>query len=149
MLTVEGLRLGDEDNSCVLLFDGELALNVEYDESEERLVFSIHIAHLPKENATPLLQELLAANLYWIGAGGATLALDTPSGSILMIHASRVKELDDAHFERIVENMLNMAERWRKRVVAHHTGMTQDPGPDAVSDSAAANAPPFSPPVYG
>ncbi len=31
-LTVDGLRLGAEDNSCVLLFDGSFALNIEYDE---------------------------------------------------------------------------------------------------------------------
>ena len=31
-LTVEGLRLGSEDNSCVLVFDGDLLLNIEFDD---------------------------------------------------------------------------------------------------------------------
>ncbi len=149
MLTVDGLQLGDEDNSCVLLFDGELALNIEYDEPAERLVFSIYIDRLPSEGAEPLARELLAANLYWIGAGGATLCLESATGTILMIYASRVAELDDIRFERIVENMLDMAERWRERVTAHRTGSAQAAETSAAPSAADIGTLPGAQPFYG
>lgn len=122
LLTVDDLRLGEEDNSCVLLFDGDLALTIEYDESQERLVFSVYLEMLPKETTEPLLRELLAANLYWISTGGATLCLESSTGAIVLLYASRVAELDHARFERIVENLLVMAERWRTRILEHRSG---------------------------
>ena len=143
MLTVDGLRLGEEDNSCALLFDGDLALSIEYDEPTERLVFSIYLGQLPEEAAEPLLRELLAANFYWIGAGGATLCLEYTTGAIVLLYASRVVDLDDARFERTVENLLAAAEPWRERIVAHRTGR-------AYTDGAAQPAAvPGAPPVYG
>jgi hypothetical protein len=144
VLTVEGLRLGEEDNSCVLLFDKDLALTIEYDEPTERLVFSVYLEQLPGEAADQLLRELLAANFYWIGANGATLCLEGTTGSILLLYASRVAELDDARFERIVENMLDTAERWRERIVAYRTGT-------ATPEQAAAQptALPEVRPIYG
>jgi hypothetical protein len=144
MLTVEGLRLGEDDNSCVLLFDGDLALTIEYDEPTERVVFSVYLEQLPGEAADQLLRELLAGNFYWLGANGATLCVEGTTGSILLLYASRVAELDDARFERIVENMLDTAEGWRERIVAHRTGTA------ARQEAAAQPAPlPEGRPIYG
>lgn len=143
VLTVDGLRLGEVDNSCVLLFDGDLALTIEYDEPTERVVFSIYLEQLPRETADQLLRELLAGNFYWIGTHGATLCIEGTTGSILLLFARRVAELDDARFERIVENMLDTAEQWRERIVAHRTGAA------AREESAAPAALPDGRPIYG
>ena len=118
-LTVEGLRLGSEDNSCVLVFDGDLLLNIEFDEESERLVFSIYLDELPRENAEPLLRELLCANLFWHRTRGATLGLEENTGGLMLVYASSVLELDGGAFENIVENLLDQAEAWRKRVASH------------------------------
>ena len=118
-LTVEGLRLGKEDNSCVLVFDGDLLLNIEFDEESERLVFSIYLEELPRENVEPLLRELMCANLYWHRTRGATLCLEESTGGLMLIYASSVLELDGGAFENIVENLLDQAEAWRKRVAGY------------------------------
>jgi len=144
MLTVDGLRLGEEDNSCVLLFDGNLALTIEYDESAERVVFSIYLEQLPGEVTEPLLRELLAANFYWIGASGGTLCLDCTTGAILLLYGSPIVGLDDTRFERIIENLLDTAEQWRDRIIAHRKGMA------ATADGPAQPAAlPEVPPIYG
>jgi hypothetical protein len=145
LLTVDGLRLGEEDNSCVLLFDGDLALTIEYDDSQERLVFSVYLQMLPKEPPEGLLRELLAANLYWIGTGGATLCLEGSTGAIILLYASRVAELDGARFERVVENLLAIAERWRERIVEHGTGVVTREDDGATLPSALKEVPP----IYG
>ena len=118
-LTVEGLRLGSEDNSCVLVFDGDLLLNIEFDDESERLVFSIYLEELPRDNAEPLLRELMCANLYWHRTRGATLSLEENTGGLMLVYASSVLELDGGAFENIVENLLDQAEAWRKRIAAH------------------------------
>jgi hypothetical protein len=127
-LTVEGLKLGEADHSCVLLFDGDLALNIEYDDPAGRLVFSIYLDTLTQDAPKALLRELLAANCYWIDTGGATLCLEEPTGAILLMYASQVTELDEPRLERIVENLLGLAERWRERIAAHADGAQPQPG---------------------
>lgn len=144
MLTVEGLRLGEEDDGCILLFDGDLALRIEYDGDTERLLFSIYLDSLPQERAEPVLRELLAANLYWIATGGATLCLDQATAAILLMQAHRVAELDEARLERTIEDLLAMAERWRERIKAQGAGTVTADRPAADATALAAD-----PPVYG
>lgn len=138
LLTVEGLRLGAEDNSCVLVFDGDLLLNIEFDEASERLVFSIYLDELPRDNAAPLLRELLGANLYWHRTRGATLCLEENTDGLLLVHASSVLELDNGAFETLVENLLDQAEYWRRRVTEH---VQSGPAGGIGAGTAAENGP--------
>lgn len=141
-LSLEQLQLGQEDG-CVLLFEDNLALTIEYDENAERLVFSIHVAKLPEENTADVLQELLAANCYWLATGGATLGLQSSTRAILLMYASRVADLDVSSLERIVENLLSMTEHWRERIELLRSGAAPrtDIAPEAANSSAL--------PLYG
>lgn len=142
-LTLEGLALG-EDDTCVLLFDDDLALTIELDEPGARFVFSIYLDRLPAEGAEPLLRELLAANLYWLGTEGATVGLQASTASLMLMHASAVASLDDASFERLLDALLKTAERLRARIAAHRAGR-------ASNDDAAPAASGGSDiqPIYG
>lgn len=116
MLTLPGLALDKESNSCVLVFDGELLLNIEYDDPAERLVFSIYLDPLPEKGSEALLRELMSANLYWHRTRGATLGLEEATNGIILAYAREVTALDGASFETLVENLLNEAEKWRARI---------------------------------
>jgi Tir chaperone protein (CesT). len=115
-LTVGPLALDEATHSCVLLFDGDLVVNIEYDDPQGRLVLSSYLDELPRENAEPLLRELLAANLYWHRTRGATLCLEEGTNGILLTYSHSVTELDSASFETVVENFVNQAERWTRRI---------------------------------
>ena len=62
-LTVGALALDEYTSSCVLIFDEQLVINIEYDEQTQRLVLSSYLHELPATGAEPLLRELLAAFL--------------------------------------------------------------------------------------
>jgi hypothetical protein len=141
-LTLDGLALG-EDDTCVLLFDDDLAVTIEFDAPEARLVFSMFLDKLSEENSEPLLRELLAANLYWLGTGGATVGLQKSSGALMLVQASPVTTLDDSAFERLVEELIRVAERLRERIVAHRTGRA------AANDTMLPAAESDIPPIYG
>ncbi|WP_263768597.1 type III secretion system chaperone [Propionivibrio soli] len=115
-LTVPNLELDAQTNSCVLVFDGELLLNIEYDAAVERLVFSIYLEELPKEGAEPLLRELMGANLYWHRTRGATLCLEEGTNGVILVYSRSVNELDGPGFEALVENLVGQAEKWRRRI---------------------------------
>ncbi len=118
MLTVEGLTLGEADSCCVLLFDDDVALNIEIDEPVGRLILSIFLDTIPDEPAAELLRELLAANFYWNRHRRCHALPGELNGFPLPDSAVRIPDLDEARFEQAIENMLEMAERWRDRIAA-------------------------------
>ena len=142
-LTVDGLQLGEEHNSCVLVFDEDIILNIEYDPNVERLLFSVYLDELPKENAEPLLRELLGANLYWSRTRGATLCLEEGTNGVILVYPCSVDHLDNASFEVVVENVVQQAENWKKKIAKRKE--------EAASAVAKANAPsaPLGSVIYG
>ncbi len=128
LLTLPDLKLDDKTSSCVLLFDGDIVLNIEFDEVGSQMILSVYLDELPADNAEPMLRELMVANLYWHRTDGATLGLEEATGGIIMAQARHVGELDDASFEKFVETFVNQSERWKKRLAAARSGQ---PAPDA------------------
>lgn len=132
MLTLPSLILDDLTNSCVLVFDGDLLLNIEYDDLGERLVFSVYLEAISGEGSESLLRELLGANLYWHRTRGATLCLEEGTNGIILIYARSVTELDGSSFETLVENFLIQAEKWRARIKAFQPKEESARIPDSV-----------------
>jgi hypothetical protein len=137
-LTV-GLTLDEMHNSCVLLFDENVVLNIEYDDAEERLLFFVYLDELPSEGAEPLLRMLLEANLFWHKTRGATLSLEEGTNGIVLAYAHAVALLDTVQFEAVVENFVQLAEDWKKRIEELKAAAT---GAPALSD------PPKTPVVF-
>jgi len=140
-LTVSGLSLDERSNSCVLAFDDEFLLNIEYDIPTERLVFSVYLDELPEIGAEPLLRELLGANLYWHRTRGATLCLEEGTNGVILVFSRSVAELDAPGFETLVENLLEQAAKWRARIVGFSPAVETPP-------PALGGAAPFAP-IFG
>lgn len=122
MLTLPELTLDEKSNSCVLLFDGDIVLNIEFDEASGQLILSVYLDELPMHGGEPLLRELMVANLYWHRTDGATLGLEEATNGVILAQARAVTELDDASFEKMVETFVNQAERWKKHIAGMKTG---------------------------
>ena len=110
------LALDEYTSSCVLIFDEQLVINIEYDEQTQRLVLSSYLHELPATGAEPLLRELLAANLYWHRTNGATLCLEEGTGGVILVYAHSVSDLDASGFETVMQNFATQAERWTRRL---------------------------------
>ncbi|MEJ7931973.1 type III secretion system chaperone [Ramlibacter sp. AN1015] len=138
LLTLPELTLDATTNSCVLLFDGDIILNIEFDDVEGQLILSTYLAEAPAEGGERLLRELMVANLYWHRTDGATLGLEEASNGIILAHARAVTELDDASFEKLVETFVNQAERWKKRIAEIADEGDAPPAPAHLGDSASS-----------
>ena len=115
-LGVGPLALAEHTDSCVLVFDDALIVNIEFDAQTGRLVLSSYLHELPAIGAELVLRELLAANLYWHRTGGATLCLEEGTGGVLLTYAHSVSDLDAASLEALVQNFTHQAERWTRRL---------------------------------
>lgn len=135
-LTVPDLRFDPDTGSSVLVFDGDLVVNVEFDSVTGRIVLSAYLGELPEEGSEPALREFMAANLYWHRTRGATLCLEEGTGGIILVYGHAVTDLDAARFEAVVENFVNQAEKWSARLAKLKTEaaapVAADPGDDGA-----------------
>ncbi len=122
LLTLPELKLDDVSNSCVLLFDGDIVLNIEYDDTTSQVILSSYLDELPAEGSEAVLRELMIANLYWHRTDGATLGLEDATNGIILAQSRSVTELDDATFEKLVETFVNQTERWKGKLAAGKHG---------------------------
>lgn len=146
MLTLPELTLDEKSNSCVLLFDGDIVLNIEFDDTSAQIILSVYLDELPHLNPDPLLRELMVANLYWHRTDGATLGLEDATNGVILAQARTVTELDDGSFEKMVEAFVNQAERWKKRIAAAKAGA---PAETAMPVGAAYASPMEGPHIFG
>lgn len=142
VLTLPELSLDAKSNSCVLLFDGDIVLNIEFDEAGGQMILSVYLGELPAMHSESLLRELMVANLYWHRTDGATLGLEEATNGVILAQARSVTELDDASFEKLVETFVNQAERWKKRVTEGSSG-------GASIDNASSSRPPAGAHIFG
>jgi hypothetical protein len=115
-LSLDSLALDEKSQSCVLLFDDQLVVNIEFDSQTDRLVFSAYLHEIPAQGAESLLRELMSANLYWHRTGGATLCLEEGTGGVILVYGHSVGELDSASVEAVLENFVNQAQKWGGRL---------------------------------
>jgi hypothetical protein len=127
LLTLPELTLDAATNSCVLLFDGDIVLNIEFDEPTGQLILSAYLDELSQDSPESMLRELMVANLYWHRTDGATLGLEDATNGVILAQARAVTELDDPTFEKLVENFVNQAERWKKRIAQSKTESPSTP----------------------
>lgn len=136
VLALPELKLDEGTSSCVLLFDEDIVLHIEFDEAGSQMILSAHLGGLPPDSAEPLLRDLMVANLYWHRTDGATLGMDNATNAIVLAQAHSVTELDDAAFEKWVETFVNQAERWKK-----HIAGSEPAASDPATESPYARPP--------
>lgn len=130
-LQLPELKLDDITHSCVLLFDEDIVLNIEYDEAGAQLIQSAYLDELGDDEPERLLRELMVANLYWHRTDGATLGLEEVTRGIILADRRPIALLDDNGFEKWVEGFVNQTERWKKRIPEIKAGIEEAPAPPA------------------
>jgi hypothetical protein len=132
-----GLALGlpnlrFDGNGCArIAIDGAPALNFERDESGAIHLYSV-LAPLPPEGREALYGQLLQGNLFGTATAGASLAIDTLLGEILLCRTVFSELVTAQAFSAQVEAFVAAAEDWQRRVA----GMPVAGGAEAGAPAA-------------
>jgi hypothetical protein len=124
----------DEAGYCCLAFD-EVVVNLEFNEASDQLFLSSHVGDLPDDGREALYEQLLEANYFFRGTNGAVLSVDTPSKQVVLLHQTPTVTLDGGSFETLIENFVNVAERW----VGQLSGSAPEAGQDGTSEPSVAD----------
>jgi len=108
------ISFGD-NNVCRIVFDE--VLEVDFEKVGGEILF-VHapVAKLPAGGCEKAYAEMLAANLFGQGTGGAVLALDDALGEIVMYLKYPVETVDYHSFKTDLEKFLNALSDWREKV---------------------------------
>ncbi len=101
------------DGSLALGIDGRFVLHLQANDDEGTLTLFAPIGTVPVDGAEATCKEMLRANRFWRGTGGATLSLDAqePPRAILSekVHCDGVTQ---ATFVEVVERFIHNAQQW-------------------------------------
>ena len=127
MLSEFGASIGipdlkpDAEHRCNLMFD-EVAVSFELGVDDESLYIYALLGSVPDGGAEDVYADLLHANHVFQGTGGATLCVDPGTQGIVLLRAERLESLRLARFETLLEDFVNVAERWIKRAESGELG---------------------------
>ncbi len=138
-----GHRLGvplalDDAGLARLMFDGDLAVDFEFDEMQERLFVCAPLGVVPAgPERERLFADLLAAHLFGAETGPCAPALDAERGDLLLWFAIDDRQ-DIETALRALENLVVRAEHWRARLLGRETPPNGfAPPPQADFDTGA------------
>ena len=110
------VQLEIEDGRTVRAdFDG-LPLLLEHLPEAEQILLAVPIANLPPEGREEIFRELLKAQYLFTETRGAALALDPDEEFVCLQIAPSMRALTPGNFPALMENFLNVAEAWRRRL---------------------------------
>jgi hypothetical protein len=144
LLSALGARMGlpdlqlDESRSCQLLFDGHLAVDIEAPVDQGGIVF-LHstVGIVRPEGREALFQQLLEANLFGRGTGGAVLSVDGQRYEILLHRSLQTRQIDFSDFVDALEQFIQYASHWMERLAQSHGAAPPSAAPLNAGGSTA------------
>jgi hypothetical protein len=120
-LKIENLIFDDEDNTCVVPFDGKNLVTLTWLEEGRVIMIDEFITTLsPKdrEDRHELIEKMLEANVFWMETQGATLSMHRESGTVIVARQLPVYGRDGVMIEaaalgNAIQDLVSLATKWR------------------------------------
>ena len=133
----------DEDGAAAAAFGDGMLLFVQCRPEAPDVVLTAPLGRVPAERAGAVFGRLLAANFYWAGARGATLALQEESGEVVVQFREGLEGLSAERLQAVLEGFLAVASDWKTTLaetVEAADGGEEDDDAAAAEDVAAEAA---------
>ncbi|MCY3622470.1 MAG: type III secretion system chaperone [Gammaproteobacteria bacterium] len=105
----------DAELRCNMMFD-DVAVSFELGADDESLYVYSLVGTVAEADTALAYPALLRANYAFEDTAGSTFGLDPRSGGIVLIRAERLETLRLARLEALVEDFVNVAERWAEHI---------------------------------
>jgi hypothetical protein len=105
----------DENGAVSLGFDSVVSVVLQLT-SDSQYVTLYSIVGVMEAFEIVELQDLLDANLFGQGTGGASFAMEAATGQIVLQQRERLHGLPFVHFQSVLSEFVNAAELWTRRL---------------------------------
>jgi hypothetical protein len=102
----------EENGVCMLVFDGQLHINMMVDPRSGNLLMWATVGSLPSAGAEATLRALMRANLFWQDTDGGTLGLMRDSDAVVFALQRPMAGLDVPLLRALIETTVLRAEQF-------------------------------------
>lgn len=102
----------DEDGYCCLSFDEKITVHIQLDKDTNNLTFFTEVGKIEEEHKLYMYEQLLEANVFWLGTHGATLGVNTSTMMANLGYQEPIQNIDFQRFQQLLEGFVNTAESW-------------------------------------
>jgi hypothetical protein len=106
------------EDAWLLEMEDGAGIAIEWDGEKDCLVFSAPCGRPSVDRRFVVYESLLSFNLLWRETHGALLALDGPSGEVLMVHDLQADDLTALQLDEYILGFAELATQWRDYVAA-------------------------------
>lgn len=94
----------------------DLAISLSCEElKDSNNILCFSLLGIPNKNISKTVyMELLEANCFWIGTGGATLGIQEHSGEVIICSKISLDDLNVTDFSKFIDNFSEIAHYWKK-----------------------------------
>jgi Tir chaperone protein (CesT) family len=114
------LKLGplelDEFGLCQLVFDKELAVDIQVLRGEEAVFLTASVCPMPDADREAFFRTLLEANLLGQGTGNGYLAIDPAFEEVVLLRRLEPEHLDVSRLEHELQLFVDVLAAWRGRM---------------------------------
>ena len=103
----------EENGVCILMFDGNVPVNLMIDPASGNLFAWSTLGRLPETGADSALRTLMRANLFWRGTDGGTLGLMPDSDLVVFALQRPVDGMDVPLLQAVIETVVLRADEFR------------------------------------
>lgn len=122
-----------DEFGCCCINVGDTAFHVLVSPEGDTVTAFAEIGELPDDVEADVLRQMLAANYFWTGTGGATLGVQPETGAVVLAQRLPLESVKVADLERLMKQFVEVAE----------TGIPGVAGPasEEADDEAAGDEP--------
>jgi hypothetical protein len=106
----------DPQSVCRLVFDGDLAVNLEPVAGSDRLHVYSDLSGLPSPDHALVYRELMEAHLFGRSTGPAYFGCDSGLGQLFLVIPLETAGLDPARFSVHLDRFVEQARFWRAKL---------------------------------
>lgn len=106
----------DENGTCQLVFDKCIEVNFEQSPDGQALFLYSVVSAIPPEGREAFYEQLLEANLFGGGTGGATFAVNPDSGEVVLFQTVATETVEFSAFAKMLESYVDQLQSWSERL---------------------------------
>lgn len=129
--------LSEEDSAALPFGEDGMLLHVQYRREIPAVVFTAPLGGVPQGKKTFVFERLLEANVYWLGARGATLGYHADLEQVVLQFQEGASHLTSERLQNVLEGFVSVAIEWKSTLAKIEEEADEDAFPSAAGPDAA------------
>jgi hypothetical protein len=106
----------DDDGYCCLRIGEHVTVSLQYEPEGQDIALFAKLCQIPQPFRREAYEMMLAGNLFWAQTRGGTLAVEPSDGVVFLLMKEKAQALEFSRFNSMLENFVEAAEDWQRRL---------------------------------